>query len=423
MALRLRRGTDAERLAFTPIAGEPVYTTDTKKLYVGDGSTVGGVPIDTTAVSLTLDDLTDVDTTTSAPTETDILQYISGEWIPQTVPNGIDEGNSYNIKIIGDDSTVRVDPDLGTFVGNLTGNVTGNVAGNLTGSVTGDVLGDLTGNVTGDVLGNVTGNVDGTVTGTLNGNVNGDVIGNLTGNVTGNVAGDVNGSIFADDSSLLVDGVNGRLTTGGITLSTDTITFGTGASPVTIENSSVGENPVLRWQMQVPGENEDIYAVVSATKAPGRKFNSSAGTLDTPTAPTVGFVTALDTTNVFNGTGFSPSSTIVHYIDPNGTIVDNTSVPGGVGLITYNNGSAASSVGLFLDSLHRVTINRAIAYEARATADINGTMLLEPQTAPPSAPVEGMFAVADRVTWDPATKGSGASYPVFYNGTVWTALF
>ena len=43
MALRLRRGTDAERLLITPLQGEPIFTTDTKRLYVGDGSTVGGV--------------------------------------------------------------------------------------------------------------------------------------------------------------------------------------------------------------------------------------------------------------------------------------------------------------------------------------------------------------------------------------------
>ena len=43
MALRLRRGTDAERLLVTPLQGEPIFTTDTKRLYVGDGSTIGGV--------------------------------------------------------------------------------------------------------------------------------------------------------------------------------------------------------------------------------------------------------------------------------------------------------------------------------------------------------------------------------------------
>lgn len=43
MALKLRRGTDAERQTIIPLQGELIYTTDTKKLYVGDGSTEGGV--------------------------------------------------------------------------------------------------------------------------------------------------------------------------------------------------------------------------------------------------------------------------------------------------------------------------------------------------------------------------------------------
>jgi hypothetical protein len=43
--LKLRRGTNAERLTITPLDGEPVYTTDTKQLFMGDGVTVGGNPI------------------------------------------------------------------------------------------------------------------------------------------------------------------------------------------------------------------------------------------------------------------------------------------------------------------------------------------------------------------------------------------
>lgn len=43
MALRLRRGTDAERQTILPLQGELIYVTDTKKLYVGDGATQGGV--------------------------------------------------------------------------------------------------------------------------------------------------------------------------------------------------------------------------------------------------------------------------------------------------------------------------------------------------------------------------------------------
>lgn len=45
MALKFRRGTDSGRSAITPAEGEPIFTTDTKQLYIGDGSTAGGVAV------------------------------------------------------------------------------------------------------------------------------------------------------------------------------------------------------------------------------------------------------------------------------------------------------------------------------------------------------------------------------------------
>ena len=43
--VQLRRGTAAENAAFTGQEGELVYTTDTKDLFVHDGSTAGGIPV------------------------------------------------------------------------------------------------------------------------------------------------------------------------------------------------------------------------------------------------------------------------------------------------------------------------------------------------------------------------------------------
>jgi hypothetical protein len=43
MSLRIRRGTDAQRTGITFDLGEVVWTTDTQKLYVGDGLTAGGL--------------------------------------------------------------------------------------------------------------------------------------------------------------------------------------------------------------------------------------------------------------------------------------------------------------------------------------------------------------------------------------------
>lgn len=42
MAIRLRRGLNADRTTITPEPGEPLWTTDTKLLYIGDGSLPGG---------------------------------------------------------------------------------------------------------------------------------------------------------------------------------------------------------------------------------------------------------------------------------------------------------------------------------------------------------------------------------------------
>ena len=60
---------------------------------------------------------------------------------------------------------------------------------------------------------------------------------------------------------------------------------------------------------------------------------------------------------------------------------------------------------------------------------IQGRLFLEtivslpPLSAAPGSPSAGMFAVANRVTWDPASKGSGNAYPVFYDGSSWVALY
>jgi len=46
MPLQFRRGTDAQRTTITPASGEPLWTTNTNRLYVGDGVTPGGVAVE-----------------------------------------------------------------------------------------------------------------------------------------------------------------------------------------------------------------------------------------------------------------------------------------------------------------------------------------------------------------------------------------
>ena len=52
MSIQIRRGTNADRALITPAEGELIYTTDSKVLYVGDGSTLGGNQVSTAGVLL-----------------------------------------------------------------------------------------------------------------------------------------------------------------------------------------------------------------------------------------------------------------------------------------------------------------------------------------------------------------------------------
>ena len=161
MALQLRRGTDADRQGITPAAGEPVWATDTNKLFIGDGSTAGGVAVDTTAgISNVLEDTT-----------------------PQ-LGGGL---------------------DLNNF--DITG--TGNI--NITGQISSTSM-DLKGSIFGDDSTLLIDGVASTIPASnLIGTATINVTGDLTGNVIGSTIGTLSGSVFGDDSTVLVDGINNKI--------------------------------------------------------------------------------------------------------------------------------------------------------------------------------------------------------------------
>jgi len=271
MSLKLRRGTTAERLATVFEQGELIYTTDSKQLYAGDGTTLGGTLVSyegsvqgalggdlilngnditgqgninitqgtifaqgniTTAGNLVaqgnviaqgnvvLGDGENGDTINfegsvnsnilPAATDTYALGSESQRWDTLHVNNvfGDLEGN-----VRGSDSTVLVDASTGTFNGELRGKVVA-VGGQIAvqGDVEGNVIGNVFGGVSGIVLGSIF-NDDGSellVDGENNkllGLLEGSVIGDVTGNLTGNVTG----SVFANDSTILVDSDAGVL--------------------------------------------------------------------------------------------------------------------------------------------------------------------------------------------------------------------
>jgi hypothetical protein len=132
MPLQIRRGTEVERENMAqPLAqGELLYTTDNRILYVGDGTTLGGVQITGYRDEDAQDAAAAIFTNGTHSGINFVYNDLSNR-IDATVDlsnyTGTLKADSFKGSVVGDDSTILVDALNGTFNGNLSGNVTGTV--------------------------------------------------------------------------------------------------------------------------------------------------------------------------------------------------------------------------------------------------------------------------------------------------------
>jgi len=274
MALKIRKGTDAERLTITPASGELIYTTDTKQLFVGDGTIVGGTfigPASSEALTLGGDlDLNGYDvvgtgniniagTITATgninlgnddsdnvvfggevnsnivPNSTDVYSLGSSDkrwnaaWIGNVVATSVTATDLVGYldgdvegSVFADDSTLLVDAVAGKIVGPVESNVTGNVTGNVIATDATTLVNATTKTFTGNLTGNVTGDLSGAVTGTFQGqllNGEGAVFLDTTSSdvptLPANIVGELRGDVIADNSTLLVNGETGSINLNG----------------------------------------------------------------------------------------------------------------------------------------------------------------------------------------------------------------
>lgn len=96
-----------------------------------------------------------------------------------------------------------------------------------------------------------------------------------------------------------------------------------------------------------------------------------------------------------------------------GTVTATTLTSSGTGVPTYT--SASDFVFATGSSTGSMVVQGAV--------EASKFLRLSPLSAAPTGISAGVFAVADRTNWDPASKGTGGAYPVFYNGTSWNALY
>jgi len=331
MALQVRRGTNAERLGITPLAGELVYTTDTKQLYVGDGATAGGI----TSIAGTIDSLL-ADTTPQLGGTLDL--------------NGNDITGAGNININGT-ITATGNINLGDGAGSDVISVGGSLSGHLLPAAdTTWNLGALTyqfkeawisqlnveNQITADRINATLIADDSTVvfdasTGLL-------AASQLTGIATIDVVGDVQGSVFGDNSTLIVDGINNTvnassvttnsiITSGGITTTQNTISISTNSTvdpKITIDVVGLDEAPTIAMTRtsaaDISGTNlvygrlvftrNDLNGSFTSSLVSGARdyvalFNDPAGNTSDPSKYLL-----LKSGKVSIGAGGSPSATL-----------------------------------------------------------------------------------------------------------------
>ena len=154
----------------------------------------------------------------TARSTADTITLIEGAGI--NITNTVAAGAFTNRITLDNTGVLSLIAGNGVTLSGSTGNITISVgSGDLRGSLFADdstmLVDGTSGRIVGPVFANVTGDVTGNVTGTLTGNSagthTGAVVGNVTGNVNGSLDGDMTGSVFADNSTMLIDGTEGRI--------------------------------------------------------------------------------------------------------------------------------------------------------------------------------------------------------------------
>ena len=265
MALRLRRGTDAERQLITPVEGELIYTTDTKLLYAGDGSTAGGVAVSGAGGggSTTIAALTDTDV--AGATNNQVLTWVAGnnKWEPTTVA-GLGTLNLYDL--------INVDNSLSTPTNGM---VLVSDGVNWVGRQVGDLFVQ---GINPQISAVIIGNDSSVMVNPQNSEFTGVRFnGDLVGNSEGFHLGDSQGSVFGGDSTQLVDGNLARIVG-------DVINSDIRSTAVTLAGTGAG---IVINTLQNADDNFDLFTVNCAKESSvgsSMNFSRSRGTLVAPTA-------------------------------------------------------------------------------------------------------------------------------------------
>ena len=462
MPLQIRRGTNAERnsaVSLVPQDGELIYITDTQQLFVGNGTT------QLKALS-PITGYTDEEARNAA-----------GAALAGGTHSGIsfvndDSGNKINATLDTTQSftnlTVTTNTTLGATTINGTLSVTGKLIADFNGSIHADdstLLVDgvdskinLDGTVKGNIIPDVTeaydigssslkfkdlylsgsslwlGAAQITSTSTAinlpaGSTIDGEVIQSEVSDEDAFVR-DLQGSVFADDSTILVNAIDGtvKLNNGIIDIdgniinsSQDTIQIGDFDETFQTVLEVVNKDSTRAIRLITVGGASPATPSGMAFRASFGDYIGSGSEVQGSAGDYIGNLQAQAWDPVFGGGTNVPSSAINFRIDPNAATIGNDQFPGSIEFVTNKGtGSSLDLKYMVLDSEGQVGINQQTP---TATLDVNGFAKLAILTAAPASAANGMIAIADGTSWDPLGGGAtGKQQMVVYLGGAWTQI-
>jgi inosine/xanthosine triphosphate pyrophosphatase family protein len=247
----------------------------------------------------------------------------------------------------------------------------------------------------------------------------GDIVYNTTENVlqtfsqgswksigADDLTGDLKGSVFADDSTIMIDAVNNQAFIGNISIRGNVIDSLVGETEIRSPSNIVlyPENNIwikagtkLIFEGTVPDDFEAKLQATSITADRDILLPDESGTLATREYVDARIVAPKGD---LTGSVFADDSSL---------LVD--AISG-----THYGAFVGDLVGsVFAD-------DSTIMVDAVNTTLFANVLQLPPLSQEP-ARVEGSIAVANGTSWDPAGKGLGLSYPVYFNTAGWQALY
>lgn len=386
MSLRIRRGTNAQRTGITFDLGEIVYTTDTQKLYIGDGVTAGGKNLLETSSGngFTFNQATqqidfsigNLNLNTSQVTEDASRLYYTDERAQDAVAAALVAGNAYNAGI-----TFTYNDALNRITAVSTGGLV---------AISSDTNPSLGGNLS---IGSYSISGNGAISGsalTATGAVTGGSL-SVSGSATTNILNV--GTSIRSFGTLQVDGAStmGYLSVNNntVTSSTSSISLGSTANPLAVNHY---------------GQVKNMIGVTASGAVNSQNFNLrlSRGTLAAPTTVLAQDLLGGYTTEAWDGAQYSQKTNIVGRID---TVTGTNTLPGSFGFIVHDyNGNYTNALAI---SSRGVVVAQFFRASAFATTTARDTQI--------GTPLAGTICF---VTND----GSGNKKFMGYDGTAWVNL-